>query len=88
MILPQRKTKKQQIRIAPSVFVASIIILQRFAKVLELEPDFGTHILCYGFVKILANPSGFAPFCALPIKKSVVPKFCDPQRCDFWNDFW
>ena len=70
------------------IFLLSDKPLSTVAKALKLEPDFGTHIFCCGFVKILANPSGFAPFCALPIKKSVVPKFCDPQRCDFSNDFW
>ena len=53
------------------------------AKAFKLESDFGRLILCCGCVKILANPSGFAAFCALPMQKSPTNKFYDLKRVEF-----
>ena len=48
------------------------------AKAFKLESDFETQILCCDFVKILANPSGFAAFCASHTKKFDIYKILRP----------
>ena len=48
------------------------------AKVFKFESDFETSIFRCGFVKILANPLGFAAFCASHTKKSFIYKILRP----------
>ena len=60
-----------------------MLLSLKLAKAFKPKSDFETRIFRYDFVKILANPLGFAAFCAALTKKSVVTKFSDLKGAFF-----
>ncbi len=55
---------------------------------IKSEPSFFSDVFRPFFVKILANPLRFAPFCALKDQKSSREKIFELKAKDFQNDFW